>query len=215
MKEGEINVFCGPVASGKTTSIHNKLVRDADTLWKCQPNKIQCAFINNKLDTRSEFISTNSSLDISISKRIDYIKLDNLNSFDVSKYSMIAIDEAHFFPNLTEYVLYWANVLNKVIYIAALDGDYLSRSFDKVGPNCSNVADLLQNSTRFVKLSANCQICYDRHEVKNKAIFSHRIVEKGEGVNIGGEEMYRPLCRHHYNLLNGNIFNNTPPSSPQ
>ena len=63
---------------------------------------------------------------------------------EYSSYSVIAIDEAQFLPDLLQFCSHAADVDNKQILIAGLDGDFRRQRFGQVG-QLSCLASLLSN----------------------------------------------------------------------
>ena len=66
--------------------------------------------------------------------------------------------------------------------VAALDG-----TFDRKG--FGNIINLIPISEKVTKLCAVCVYC------TSEAAFTRRIVESKEIQLIGGDEMYKPVCR--------------------
>jgi thymidine kinase len=119
---------------------------------------------------------------------IDFLyKLDE----QVLKYDLIVIDEGQFFPDLKETVLKWVEQYNKEILIGGLDGDFKRKPIGQI-------LELIPYADKCKKISSMCKLCNDG----TKAIFSHRITNNNEQVQIGGSESYSPLCRKHYILMN-------------
>ena len=72
----------------------------------------------------------------------------------------------------------------KIVIISALDGTFQRKAFDAV--------QLLAIAEKVTKLTAVCAVC------SMEAAFSQRLVESSEVELIGGEELYRPVCRKCY-----------------
>ena len=97
------------------------------------------------------------------------------------KYDVIGIDEGQFFSQIVEFCQTMANK-NKIVLIAALDGTFERKPF-------GNIISLIPLAEKVLKLNAVCVYC------ANEAAFTKRIVESKQIQLIGGEEMYKPVCR--------------------
>ena len=199
---GSLTVYTGPMFCGKTTHLLQDITRYADTTSCLESRPL---LINSKLDGRDSkhIISSHSSSYRGVSDKIDMISVKHLNQVDVSSYTVIGIDEAQFFPDLFETVDVWVKS-GKHVYCAGLDGDRHMKKFGQI-------ADLLNISDKFVKLSSICSLCLDLEKSKGKIIlpntlhsapFTGCIVNTTqEQVQVGGANLYRPVCREHFYSL--------------
>jgi thymidine kinase len=105
---------------------------------------------------------------------------------------LIIVDEAQFFPDLRDFVLYAVDACNKDVVIVGLDGDADRKPFGQI-LECMPLAD------EITKLKAFCRSCKDGTE----ALFTFCNQNKTEQVCVGGAEMYMPLCRKHYIAASG------------
>ena len=99
---------------------------------------------------------------------------------------VILINEGQFFQDLYDTVIDLVENNQKIIHIAALDGDFQRSVFGdvlKLFPRCDD----------YMKLHALCGLCKNG----NKASFSHRITRESSQVSIGSDN-YIPLCRSCY-----------------
>ena len=97
------------------------------------------------------------------------------------------IEEGQFFENLYEFAVQAADIDNKVVIVAGLDGDSNREEFGdiiKLIPKCDSV----------VKLHALCSICKDG----TLACFTKRIVKNQSKILVGVNE-FIPVCRFHFN----------------
>ena len=72
--------------------------------------------------------------------------------------------------------------MGKIVVVAALDGTFERKAF-------GNIISLIPLAEKVTKLCAVCVYC------TNEAAFTRRIVESKEIQLIGGDEMYKPVCR--------------------
>lgn len=107
---------------------------------------------------------------------------------------LIIIEEAQFFGGLKEFVLHAVETDKKDVICVGLDGDTKRRPFGEL-------LELIPYCDSVEKRHAFCKRC------KNPvaALFTHSEKKSKNGqVEIGGEEMYEPLCREHYLQCTGN-----------
>lgn len=73
--------------------------------------------------------------------------------------------------------------------ISALDGTFLRTGFE-------NILQLIPKAEKVKKLQAICKKC------NQNASFSYRMSDNNELQQIGGEDLYKPLCRECFNEEN-------------
>ena len=104
----------------------------------------------------------------------------------IKEYDVIGIDEGQFFPDLVE-VCEELSLLNKIVIIAALNGDFRMEPFPVI-------SRIISKADKIKLLKAYCFNCH------KDAKFSLRIVQSNETVLIGAGDAYKPACRqcHRY-----------------
>jgi thymidine kinase len=108
----------------------------------------------------------------------------------------IFVDEGQFFPDLVSVVLRMAEGDGKHVTVAALFSDYKRTPFKEV-------AALAAVSDEVQFLSAKCAVCDKEAKFTwKKAESSHHTPAGSRRLDVGGNEMYEPLCREHYTLKN-------------
>jgi thymidine kinase len=178
--------------SGKTSYMLSKIAFFADLGFKI-------CYVNIEFDNRSEeFFSTHNPFLNSkeyikkgnIDKNVKMIKSKNLSNIDFTGYDIVLIDEAHFFEDVVEVV---KKLLNNKIYVivGSLIGDFQGNKF-------GNTINLIPICDEIHRLQAYCGICAEDKKCR-VAIYSKRISECTDTVEIGGSEKYIPVCRTHYN----------------
>ena len=174
----EVDIILGCMWSGKTTELMRRIDR-------YQAVNIRTLIINSNLDTRTgESVKSHNNL----TKKA--LKTDLLmNIIETEEYinsQVIGIDEAQFFPDLEEFVLY--SEKHKSIIIAGLDGDSNRKPFGQILqciPLCRSV----------VKLTAMDMISMDG----SPAIFTKKINKLDDKqVSIGAEDKYVAVSRENY-----------------
>ena len=99
----------------------------------------------------------------------------------------IFIDEAQFFPDLYEFVKISVETYNKNVIVIGLDGDSDRCNFGQIHkllPMCDDI----------IKLKALCSLCKDG----TPGIFSKKITNSSEQVDIGSINKYIATCRKCY-----------------
>lgn len=171
---GEIEVFYGPMFSGKTSSLIRKIKRYCHAQEKC-------IVIKYKGDTRYE-VQDISTHDKQTYKAIPCETLEIMNIFEDC--DVIGIDEGQFFDNIVEFSEHYANRGKKVI-ISALDSTFERKPF-------GNILELVSKAEKVHKLTAICVKCH------KEASFTKRLGNEKEVKLIGGDEKYMPVCRKCY-----------------
>tara|TARA_E500000178_G_C16994181_1_gene742334 strand:- start:407 stop:1000 length:594 start_codon:yes stop_codon:yes gene_type:complete len=174
---GYLSICCGCMFSGKTS-------------WLMQQYK-KYKFINKSVvvvnfdqDKRyhNSLLSTHDKQMIPCLQ--SHLLKDVMN--DLINADVILINEGQFFQDLYDIVIDLVENNQKIIHIAALDGDFQRSVFGdvlKLFPRCDD----------YMKLHALCGSCKNG----NKASFSHRITLESSQVSIGSDN-YMPLCRSCY-----------------
>lgn len=174
---GYLSICCGCMFSGKTS-------------WLMQQYK-KYKFINKSVvvvnfdqDKRyhNSLLSTHDKQMIPCLQA--HLLKDVMN--DLINADVILINEGQFFHDLYDIVIDLVENNQKIIHIAALDGDFQRSVFGdvlKLFPRCDD----------YMKLHALCGLCKNG----NKASFSHRITRESSQVSIGSDN-YIPLCRSCY-----------------
>ena len=97
----------------------------------------------------------------------------------------VLINEAQFFSNLKNWVLYAKNTLNKNVIVSGLELNYKRQKFGQI-------LDLTINATKTFRMLGKCKYC------SNASLYTHRIVNNESLVLIGSDE-YVPLCEECWN----------------
>ncbi len=181
MLQGSLHVCIGPMYAGKTTKLietyEDMLSEDKKTIVLTHSSEIRYSI--EKLSTHDE-------------QHISCFKYGSIDAFirekkeDIDSVDSILIDEAQFFPDLFDKVLYMVNKMNKHVYVFGLDGDFQRNKFGQV-------LDLIPQCDTVEKLHSTCNVC------REPAIFSHRTCDSDEQVLVGSQDAYQPLCRQCYN----------------
>lgn len=191
-------VYTGSMYSGKSSKMLQEVTRYADS----SSGSIRPLIVNHSLDNRDpkSVVSSHSSLYKGLSDKVDVVAASKLAEVNVDRYTVIGIDECNFFTDLYDSVSKWLKQ-GKFIICAGLDGSYKMELF-------GDIYKLLPIADEFVKLRGICAVCtqelVDKHEVITPnnmvpAPFTDKIAgDPTKQIEIGGSDMYRPVCRKHH-----------------
>lgn len=184
----------GPMFSGKSQELKRSLTTYADTGFKV-------LLVTSSADTRPGVrgFSTHSSSGGDLSELITCQTVSLLSQVDVSGFDVVGVDEGQFFSDLLQAVPSWLN-LGKVIFVAGLDGDFRRRRF-------GDILDLIPLADTAVKLCAVCMECCRSRKPGDPvspvpAPYSAKISGTTDVVQVGGKDLYVPVCQAHYLSLN-------------
>lgn len=179
---GIINVFSGPMKSGKSST----LIREAKKLKnEGKSIKIFKPIIDNRF-------SDNNIMDRKGNKfpSINIEKIEDIEKYDAEVYF---IDEFQFLNGEVDVIQKLASK-GKKFYIAGLNLTTEKKPFGKMG-------DLFCVSDNVKMMSARCDYCGARN-----AIYTYCTVEKKEDILVG-EDMYKAVCSDCYTKLTINKGN--------
>lgn len=181
---GEIHLIIGPMFSGKTTALLQR-VAEEESMGR------NVVLIKSRRDTRfsENNVVSHGGLSrscTSINRLEDFYELCGEERW--SKLDAIAIDEAQFIPDLVSFCASAAELHGKRLFVAGLDGDFERRRFGQV-------LELVPMSDTVVKLMTRCSLCENK-----SAIFSMRRISEHDAHQelVGGAEAYMPVCRACY-----------------
>lgn len=187
-----LEIFLGCMFAAKSTNVLARLFTVTEV-------GLNALYINHKIDVRNKddvFSSHNPQLRNKLSEgKVRMIQTDCLESINkalIEEADVIAIDEAHFFPDLN-LAVEWVDKLHKRVIIASLDGNYKRERFGKV-------LDLIPKADTVTKLSAYCVLC-SKNKILRPAIFTHKFVKPNTAdtiVDVGAHDKYASLCRACY-----------------
>jgi thymidine kinase len=178
---GKITLIIGCMFSGKSSEIikiYNKYKNEDEHIL----------LINHKTDTRygRSVMSSHNKTQLPCFTCLELAKLVGTEMYN--KADIIMIDEAQFFPDLFDFATNAADIHNKELFIAGLDGDYKKKPF-------GDILKLISHCDDIIKLKAYCKHCNNKNK---NAIFTKRIVDNEQQFLVGGYESYIPVCRKHY-----------------
>ena len=180
-----LEIVLGPMFAGKSSYILSSLRRYEAIGWPVLS-------ITSALDTRYEsdaIYSHNHERHSALSANL-LLPILEMNTFNEAR--LIVIEEAQFFPDLKEFVLFAVEVYNKHVICVGLDGDSDRRPFGRI-------AEIIPLCDKITKLTAMCKRCGNG----NPAIFTHRHRKDADTsvIKVGEADTYEALCRTHYKAL--------------
>lgn len=176
---GKIEVFIGPMFSGKTTAL---IKRAKELEGKGKKIKVFKPAADNRYGEEVICTHDESELKAYNAKSIEEIKADT---------DVIIIDEFHFFTSkLVDYCKKWKNE-GKHVIIAGLNLNYLGEPISFIDLE-KGVEDLKEIADEIHLLKAKCAVC------GKEADMTEMTVEANNTHLVGGAEKYRPVCREHH-----------------
>ena len=184
-----IELFVGPMFSGKTTELIRRITTHVFAGKKCLVIK----FAQDTRYSKTKIVSHNKQSEYEAFNCSSKI-IDSLNELKLDSFDVIGIDEAQFFEDVAEIFVPLSDS-GKTIIVSGLDADKYRKPFGKI-------LDIAPFSDQIIKLNAVCGIC-------KKARAAHSLM-KGQTIDdpkheteisIGGNESYFAICtkcRHDY-----------------
>ena len=175
-----LKLTVGCMYSGKSS----ELMRLVNRIQSIQKNYI---IYNSSLDTRygSRGIFTHNQGHLPCHV-VDSL-CGQLDSEEFKQADSVFIDEAQFFDDLYEFCELAVEVHKKDVFVIGLDGDSDRENFGQIHkllPLCDNIT----------KLKALCSQCKDG----TPGIFSKKIINSSQKVDIGTTDKYIAVCRECY-----------------
>lgn len=189
--DGKLELVLGTMFSGKTSFMLSKIAFFADLGFKILYINIE--FDNRSVDSFSTHNPFLNSIEYTkkgnIEKNVVMIKTKELSSIQFNEFDIVLIDEAHFFLDLVDFV---KKVLDnkKYVIIGSLIADFQGCKFGQT-------LDLIPICDDIHRLQAYCGLCAKDKKCR-VAIYSKRVSECIDTVDIGGSDKYIPVCRSHY-----------------
>lgn len=176
-----LELILGPMFAGKTSALQS-IVKRHSALG------IKCVVYKPVSDTRYGSDTYMCSHDLTKVKAIPVKNLTNHALMEpYLEAKIVVIEEGQFFEDLYDFVLKAVEQDKKIVIVGGLDGDCFRKPFGQI-------LDLIPLADSIIKLTAFCKLCADG----TAALFTYRMTESKEIIEVGGEETYMPLCRNHY-----------------
>lgn len=187
--DGYLEIILGPMFSGKTSKLID--IHKMYTFCGNQVIVVNHSFDNNRygVDMSTHDGNKISCTNVQNLKEIFNIHNNIFKKKNGSSTSTIAvlINEAQFFTDLYDVVHDLISINKCHVYVAGLDGDSDRNKFGQI-------IDLIPLCDKVNKLKSLCYYCKNG----THAIFSFRVDECKDQINIGSSDKYIPLCRKCY-----------------
>ncbi|KAK9805146.1 hypothetical protein WJX72_001854 [[Myrmecia] bisecta] len=193
-RDGSIELIIGPMFSGKSTELVRRVRRHkaAGRL---------CLLVNSRRDNRyseGQAVVTHDKTELTATSIDCLAEVQNA----AWQYSVIAVDEGQFMPDLVEFAELWANE-GKTVIIAALDATFQRLPFKQV-------VELIPRAEEVSKLKAIC------HNCRKEAAFTKRIAPETDVTLVGGADKYVAACRNcHSNTSTSSIATPSRPTNAE
>lgn len=173
------------------TTNHNYIENDKKTLC-----------LTSSKDNRYGIGKITSRVGVSIDAEMIY---DNTNIYNIvekeNDIACVFVDEAQFLSK--EQVFQLSDIVDNLdipVICYGLRSDYMLGVFEG-SKYLMAIADNLE------EIKTICFECKSKKAVINAKIVDNKLVKKGEQIQIGGNETYRPLCRKCYKKILNNENN--------
>lgn len=178
IKTGYLRLIMGPMFSSKSTHIVNYI----DNLKK---ENVPTLVISHSFDDRylKNHVVTHEKIKRPCVSTTELHKIFETEDYENSE--VIIIEEAQFFKELYSFVKKSVNEHNKYLIVSGLSGDIDMNPFGEINSLTSFADDI-------VFLKAYCFEC------KEPASFTTKIAGNNNTIEIGGSEIYKPVCRKHH-----------------
>ena len=179
-----LELILGPMFAGKTSALQS-IIRRHEALG------LKCATFKPQIDSRygsSEFIYNHDMIKLPANSASFLVP--QVNSTVYAEASLIVIEEGQFFKDLYEFVLQAVETNNKHVVVAGLDGDRFRKPFGQI-------LNLIPLADKITKITALCKICGQGGKAV-AALFTYGTFYSASTLQVGGADMYIPLCRFHY-----------------
>ena len=180
-----LELIIGPMFAGKTSAIQAIIRRHESLGIKCVVYK---PVIDNRFSEDS-FIYSHDSVKVAA---------QSVNNLTVNRFSeqynsanLVIIEEGQFFLDLYDFVASAVEEDGKHVVVAGLDGDRFRKPFGQI-------LNLIPIADKVTKLTAFCKRCANDESSIIPALFTYGSIQSIRSVQIGGAEIYEPVCRRHY-----------------
>jgi thymidine kinase len=180
-----LELIIGPMFAGKSSMILSR-IRRYTVIGK------KCLVLTHVIDTRYSESAEKASVKthakesypaVGVEKLHSAVGTDAFNEADV-----VIVEEAQFYDDLRDFVLYCVELEKKDVLVVGLDGDSYRKPFGQV-------LDLIPYCDTITKLTALCKRCGDG----TAALFSARVAAPTTAqVCVGAGDMYEAMCRRHF-----------------
>ena len=187
----KLHFFYSTMNAGKSTSLlqsnHNYKENGLDTIifLPNETSKLSKGQIVSRIGLKAKAVIANKEFNF-----LNYIKLNKTEHL-----SCILIDEAQFLSK--EQVRQLGQVADKLNYPVMCYGirtDFRGELFE-------GSAELLALADNLIELKTICSLCSRKATMVVRKDENGKIVTEGSKIVVGGNDIYMPVCRKHYQKL--------------
>ena len=187
----KLHFFYSTMNAGKSTSLlqsnHNYKENGLDTIifLPNETSKLSKGQIVSRIGLKAKAVIANKEFNF-----LNYIKLNKTKNL-----SCILIDEAQFLSK--EQVRQLGQVADKLNYPVMCYGirtDFRGELFE-------GSAELLALADNLIELKTICSLCSRKATMVVRKDENGKIVTEGSKIVVGGNDIYMPVCRRHYQKL--------------
>jgi thymidine kinase len=187
----KLHFFYSTMNAGKSTSLlqsnHNYKENGLDTIifLPNETSKLSKGQIVSRIGLKAKAVIANKEFNF-----LNYIKVNKTKNL-----SCILIDEAQFLSK--EQVRQLGQVADKLNYPVMCYGirtDFRGELFE-------GSAELLALADNLIELKTICSLCSRKATMVVRKDENGKIVTEGSKIVVGGNDIYMPVCRKHYQKL--------------
>ena len=187
----KLHFFYSTMNAGKSTSLlqsnHNYKETGLDTLifLPDETSKLSKGKIVSRIGLSAKAIITKKDFDF-----YTYVKKNK-----TEKLSCVLIDEAQFLSKIQVRQLgKVADLLNIPVMCYGIRTDFQGELFE-------GSSELLSLADNLIELKTICYDCGRKATMVVRRDENNKIVTEGSKVNVGGNDIYTPVCRKHFRKL--------------
>lgn len=190
IREGYLEVFCGPMRCGKSRELISRLDRLK------YMGGVTSLLVKPCLDTRDKKVKTRfGSLEISCKTIPETNPAQIFSLLDKDPF-LVGIEEAQFFNNEIVFVIEGLLKQQRHVVVSGLDLDFRGESF-------GSMSEIMARANEVHKLTSICQYKHGNYFCNGEATRTQRLVNgkpadyKSPLILVG--DNYEPRClKHHY-----------------
>lgn len=184
----------GTMGSGKSLDL-------LKVAYNYEENGMTVLIVTSKIDDRygMDIVKSRTGIQkdaIGIGNNDDiYSIVEYKQSIIGDKISCILVDEVQFFTK--KHIFQLAKIVDKLnipVICYGLRSDFRNNPFEST-KYLMAIADSIE------EMKTICSVCGKKKATVNARLIDNKVVIEGEQIEIGGNELYKPMCRTCHSLL--------------
>ena len=185
-ESGELQLFFGPMRSGKSTKLLR--IEMHHTILGHSKAKLFIPFISSVRKDAIRCMVSLTPIYVGTIAKDNMVTISEEELLEMLKYDVILIDEGQFIDNIVEIVMALLDK-NKTIHIAGLSGDSNGNLMGKMHL-------LIPHANKAKIITGHCDLCVEENGNKNsKSVYSIKVDPGEEIINVNG--VFKSSCRAH------------------